>query len=113
MMEQRRFSRVSQTLPVQYRPAGSLADIWRNGTLANISAVGIRLVTPEPLEVSEIVALELALPGAKESLSVRARVVWQQARGSGVTEHGLEFLDVSPEQQAAIDAFVEFLNRRA
>ena len=110
--ERRRFSRVPEAFRVQYRVFGDLGESWRAVTTLNLSAGGIRFRGADPLEVGTPVSLRVQLPGAAQPVTLRGQVVWSQMQASGVTESGVEFLDVGLEQRALIDQVVGFLNKR-
>ena len=110
--ERRRFPRIQQTLTVQCRPHGSLAASWRPVTMVNISAVGIRLLSEQPLESDETFDLQVTLPGSAAPLLIQGRAAWTRMQASGVTESGVEFVNMTSDQQAQIDTLVQFLSRR-
>ncbi len=109
--EQRRFSRTSQALEAQYRQARGLGVSWVAVTTVNISAAGARFRGPEPLEAGEMLEVRIQLPGAHKPLDAEARIIWSKMQASGVTEYGVEFLNISDQQQAQIDQLVEFLGK--
>ncbi len=110
--EQRRFQRVPVPLALSCRRVGSLTDVWRQAALLDLSAGGVSFESQEPYEPSEVLGLELHLPGASAPLALRGRVVRSLPRPAGVTECAAEFIGVTPTQQAGIDDLVAFLKRR-
>ena len=111
--ERRRFPRVPESFHVQYRVFGDLGESWRTVATLNLSAGGIRFRGADPLEAGAVVSLQLQLPGATQPMTLRGQVVWSQMQASGVTESGVEFVEVSLEQRALIDQVVGFLNKGA
>ena len=109
--ERRQFRRSDQPFEVQYRSFGALSDPWRIGRSADISATGLRLQTDVPVEAGEMLELALSLPAAQAPLRVRGSVLWSTALPSRALECGIEFRDLTQEQQADIDALVRFLQR--
>lgn len=107
--ERRKFTRVHQPFEVKYRYAGQFAESWSTATTLNISAGGLRFISPDRLEVKETLEVQIQLPSVREALRLKARVAWSQAQASGVAENGVEFLEVTPEQQVKIDELVRFL----
>lgn len=107
--ERRHFHRVPQALEVHYRLSGEFASSWHVATLINLSAGGLRLRTSEGFEALAQLELQLHLPGLREPLTLRGGVVWSNLQASGVVESGIEFMNVTPEQQLQIDEFVQFL----
>ena len=110
--ERRRFSRVPQAFDAQYRLMGELMESWRKIRTLNLSAGGMRFRSAALLEIGEWLEVQLTLPGIHEPTILRGRVVWSRMQASGVVENGMEFVDLSPEQQLQIDQLVEFLNKR-
>ena len=109
--ERRRFARASQPFDAHYRLYGELTESWRTIQTLNISAVGMRFRSADLLELNARLEIEITLPCLREPLTVRGRVIWSQTMGSGVTENGAEFFDVTPEQEEQIDDLVKFLMR--
>ena len=107
--ERRQFSRSDQPFDVPYRSFGALTESWRTGKSLDISATGLWLQTDIPVEVGEMLELEILLPSMQAPLSVRGTVMWSKAPPSGSSECGVEFHDLTQEQQAQIDALVRFL----
>ena len=109
--DRRRFPRVPEAFRVQYRIFGDLEESWHAVTTLNLSAGGIRFRGADPLEIGTPITLRVQLPGAAQPMTLRGQVVWSQMQASGVTESGVEFVDVRPEQRARIDQVVSFLDR--
>lgn len=107
--EHRQFPRVQQPFEVQYRRAGELGQGWKNGFVINLSAGGVRFHGQELLEVGDKLELRLVLPNLREPLFLIGTVVWHRMKAAGITEYGIEFQDVSPDQRATIDELVRFL----
>ena len=106
--ERRRFSRVKAGLEVEFRP---LADPRRRmaGSLSrDLSAGGVRLTTSRFLACDSRLVLLFAPPGAGRQLRAVARVSWVQERPfSEFYDYGLEFVEISAEDQDAITGLVE------
>ncbi len=111
--ERRRFIRTSQPVDVQYRLRGEFSAPWTATRTVNLSAGGVRFRCQEPLRQDDELELRLQLAGSPKPLELRARVVWNQMQASGVNEIGVEFNDVTQEQQVQIDALVQFLGRES
>ncbi len=110
--ERRRFQRAGEALEVRYREAGTLGEPWRVGTAISLSAGGLRFRSEGAFAADTLLSLQLRLPGAAEPAALSGRIVWHQLQASGVTEVGVEFLDVTETQRALIDQLVAFLNKR-
>jgi uncharacterized protein (TIGR02266 family) len=107
--DNRRMSpRVVLGIPVSYRFGNSIAA----ALTLNISGGGLAVRTTNPPAPGTALKVRFRLPGAKDDIETQARVAWVDRRlGMGV-----QFTDVPPPQQAAIDEFVEnhfFSNRKA
>jgi hypothetical protein len=109
--EQRRFDRIQEAFSVRCRSAGSLQDPWRNAVTVDVSAGGVSLQTQQLFDPEDRVEIEFRLPGILSELVLTGRIIRIQAHPGGVTEAAVEFLDVTPDQQAKIDDLVQFLKR--
>jgi hypothetical protein len=56
--------------------------------------------------------LQIRLPGVAQPLHIKGQVAWSQMQASGVTEVGVEFLDLSERNQRLVDQLVGFLRGR-
>ncbi len=77
--------------------------------LRDLSELGLRCTAPLRVPVRTDCTVAFALPGQKEPMQLPARVVRCTAddeRGTSCTL-GLQFKSVTPEQRAAIFAFVK------
>ena len=74
------------------------------GRCADIGHGGMGTVLTAEVEKGEVLSLEFQLPSSPESFLVRAIVRYRRG-----FVHGLEFLGLSAEQQATIDAFCDGL----
>lgn len=108
---QRRFDRVPEALTARCRPAGALQDPWQTVITVDLSAGGMSFESGHLVEEGSGVELELHLPGAAD-VTLRGRVVRAASKGPGAAEIAVEFMDMSPEQQAQIDTLVQFLRKR-
>ena len=109
--ERRRFPRVRQPFKVQYR-VGEVGGAWEAATAINISAVGVRLRSDQPIEQGSRLELQIQLPASREPLDVLGIVVWNRMQAPNVTEVGVEFLNLTLVQQTKIDHLVQFLSNR-
>ncbi len=113
MRERRDFHRVPQPIEAKYRVSGNLGVTWAVGTLVNISAGGVRFRAEELIEKGAFVEVEAKVPGLREVLTVKGIVVWSSLQASGVAEMGVEFSEVTLQQQYQIDNLVSFLRSSA
>ncbi len=111
--ERRQYGRVLVPFDAKYRLYGDLTTAWRTIRTVNISAGGMRFRSADLMEEGAVLDVQMALPAAAATLTIRARVVWSQSMGSSVTENGAEFLDVLPDEQTKIDDLVAFLTKRS
>ena len=113
VQERRQFYRLPQPFEVRYRLFNELASSWRTVTTLNLSAGGIRFRDTETIELDALLELQMQLPGGREPFAIHGRVIWSQMQASGVTETGVAFLEVRPEQQQIIDNVVQFFRKSA
>jgi hypothetical protein len=109
--EQRRFDRTPEAFTVRCRSAGSLEEPWRNAVTLDLGAGGISFQTQQPFDPEDRLEIECRLPGVLSELVVTGRIVRITVHPGGVTETAVEFLDLTPDQQAKIDDLVQFLKR--
>lgn len=109
--QRRRFDRVPEAFSVRCRSAGALQDPWRDAVTLDLSAGGISLQIQQLFDPQDRVEVELRLPGVLSELILTGRVVRITVHPGGVTEAAVEFLDVTPDQQAKIDDLVQFLKK--
>ena len=112
--ERRQFDRVPEELQMQYRPADHPSDPWRVVPTINLSASGIRFLCQHRIELGTGLDLQLTLPlmNGLTTLDVQAVVAWCSSPAAGVAEVGVEFHNVTPDQQMQLDDFVRFLLSR-
>ena len=100
--------RVVLGIPIAYRFGNTIAA----ALTLNISRGGIAIRTTSPLENGANVRLRFRLPGSKRDIDAEGRITWSDRR-QGM---GLQFEKLDPQDQAAIDEFVDahfFSSRKA
>lgn len=107
--ERRLFPRVPQPFEARYRLADEMGTSWHGMTLVNISAGGVRFRTDELIQQGTPLELQVQLPGLREPLLVNGQTIWSTLQASGVMEIGVEFVNVTADQQLQIDGIVRFL----
>src|SRR5262245_59085074 len=91
--------RVVLGIPIAYRFGNTIAA----ALTLNLSRGGIAIRTTSPLENGAKVRLRFRLPGSKRDIDAEGRVAWSDRRHG----MGLQFERVEPQDQAAIDEFVD------
>jgi uncharacterized protein (TIGR02266 family) len=100
--------RVVLSIPISYRFSNSIAA----ALTLNISKGGLAVRTMTPLQQGSKIRVRFRLPGAKSEIEAESRVSWTDRR----IGMGLQFENVDPADQAAIDVFIDehfFSNRKA
>ena len=100
--------RVVLGIPVAYRFASTIAA----ALTLNLSKGGVSIRTMNPLQGDSKVRTRFRLPGSKRDIETESRVAWSDRR----IGMGLQFEKVDPQDQTAIDIFVDqhfFSNRKA
>jgi uncharacterized protein (TIGR02266 family) len=100
--------RVVLGIPIAYRFGNTIAA----ALTLNLSRGGIAIRTTSPLEHPAKVRVRFRLPGSKRDIDADARVAWSDRRHG----MGLQFVKVEPQDQSAIDEFVDahfFSSRKA
>ena len=78
---------------------------WTFGELVELGGGGARLSMPFPLPGDRKIRVAFAVPGETGRLSVDGRLQWRAPAERGFA-YGMEFVDLRPETQVRIDAFV-------
>ena len=91
--------RVVLCIPISYRFGNTIAA----ALTLNLSRGGIAIRTTSPLENGAKVRLRYRLPGSKRDIDAEGRVAWSDRRHG----MGLQFEKVEPQDQSAIDEFVD------
>jgi uncharacterized protein (TIGR02266 family) len=100
--------RVVLGIPVAYRFGNTIAA----ALTLNLSKGGLAIRTMSPLQGGATVRARFRLPGSKRDIETESRVAWSDRR----VGMGLQFEQVAPQDQGAIDQFVDqhfFSNRKA
>ena len=118
MQERRKFPRFRLSVQVRWqRYSGDAGAAPQNkGRVKNISAGGVCLVLQEGIEVGDVLAIEIELPGGKNILA-KGRVIWidknvkiGEAEKVGY-EGGVEFFDINKQTRKELDRFLFDLSR--
>lgn len=102
----RRYPRYRADFPLTATALDDQGYFESQGRCSDIAHAGMGVVLTSNAPPGDVLALKLRLPNNSEVLSVRAIVRYQNG-----FVHGLEFLGLTPEQQAAIDEFCTTLAR--
>lgn len=78
---------------------------WWHGELVELGSGGVRLAMPMPLPGDRMVRVAFAVPGNGGRVSVDGRLQWRAPEARGFA-YGMSFVDLRPEEQLQIDAFV-------
>jgi uncharacterized protein (TIGR02266 family) len=92
-------TRVALGIPVAYRFGNTIAA----ALTLNLSKGGLGVRTLDPLEAGTTVRVRLRLPGANADIEAASQVAWSDRR----VGMGLQFTQVDPSDQGAIDEFVD------
>ena len=91
---------------------GGEADPKRSATeTLNLSASGLCLVSPAPLEQNTDLALELSLKGRQEPVLAMGRVVWCDSAGDAYRV-GISFSWVREQDRAALALIADYVQER-
>ena len=105
--EHRKTSRTSTIIQVNYNTVDSFFREFAD----NISAGGMFVATPKPLEPGTKLTLEFLLPGCDYPIRVKAEVTWNRdiydvGRSRGM---GVKFDNLSPSEKDKINTIVKQL----
>ncbi len=99
--------RIARRLPIRY---GKLSEL--RAILENISMGGLAMVTGAPLVLYEEIDLLIPIPGGKDSLTVKGRVVHQQHVRENDHDQfriGLAFKDLSPALERCLKELIHYI----
>ena len=99
--EQRRFPRVPSEKAVLVKRIGDEASEALAKT-RTVGSGGCMFVHHEALGTGSAVELLISLPG--RVVKARGRVAWENVEGAGRVEIGIEFLELSASDRAALDS---------
>ena len=111
--QQRRHQRIALPISIKYRIEGDAGASWREGLLVNLSAGGLRF-TSDVLSSAQLfpgqrLKLHWSLENRPEPYAFQGEIVWTHDTASRLVECGVEFFDITPDQEFEIGQLVEFL----
>lgn len=117
--EQRGFMRVPLPFPASCRRYGAFEEAWHQVALLDLSAGGMSF-TGEDLfepnasgEPNASLEIKIQLPTDTGPLLLRGALRRRKALATNVAEYGVEFVQLTPDQQVKIDQLVQFLRKRS
>lgn len=106
----RRFQRIAVRRDIEYKQKFSPKDTFFKGKMIDLSALGMFVIADVIFSMGEIVSTRLHLLPVPGIIELDAKVVWVADKEIQPTEYpgmGLEFYNISSEQQQIIIDFVE------
>lgn len=101
--EQRKYARLDIALSVSYaiKNAGGETSELAEAMSSDISASGLRLMTPSPLRPGDILDLEISIEGHHDSIRASGEVVWQSMISESSYETGavIKYMDETDKQR--------------
>ena len=86
-----------------------MIDVWHKATIVDISAGGLRFLSPEPVEVGTRIEFQVLLPVRKDPYAFAGQALWEREAGGAGFEYGVSFAGLSMDQQSDLDKLVRFL----
>jgi len=84
-------------------------ELWRTGTIVDLSAGGFRLTTTQVLDEDVKLEFEIRLPARAERYVLYGQIVWAKDIAADLKEYGVVLVDITPDNQAQLDELVQFL----
>jgi hypothetical protein len=84
-------------------------ELWRTGTIVDLSAGGFRLTTTQALDEGVKLEFEIRLPGRAGPYVLYGQIVWTKDIAVDLKEYGVELVDITPDNKAELDELVQFL----
>ena len=107
--DRRGFPRAKVPTAVEYRVTGELGSEWLLGVLVDLNARGLQFTGERRFETGTRLDVQLPLENRSEPYGFSGEIVWTREERSGLTEYGMQFIDVTPDQQFEIDELARFL----
>jgi c-di-GMP-binding flagellar brake protein YcgR len=105
LTEKRLYARVRHEVEVRCRPAAAPAPALR-GRASDVSRGGLRLSLPVAFRAGQVLDVAIRDESFDLNLGLRGTIVWVEPLADGGWEVGIQFCDLSPEQQENLLAFV-------
>lgn len=106
--ERRQFPRVACHAALQYRQVLRPDQAYHGGLSKDVSAGGLRFEVPQCLPVRSRLLLEFSLPPGRAPMRLIAQVAWVAQRPRAAQyDVGAQFVELTPEDRAAVVRFVE------
>ena len=113
--EQRKHSRAPTRCMIRYRHPKE-SDIRKSelSTARDLSEGGARFTSGNPFKVGDHLELEITCPRFPDPISVKAEIRWQRELRKGfLYENGVQFLNLSPEDQEVLGKIVDFILKQS
>ena len=108
LVERRRLPRLSFARPLQYRNVFKPYEVYAGSLARDIGARGVRVATPVPLVKKDRLVLLFSLSDSLRMIRAISQVVWNRRKPFGSQyESGLQFIEITSEDQGEIAGFVE------
>lgn len=111
--DRRRSLRFKVKIEVDYAAKG----MFLSNYVTNLSKGGIFIRTDAPLPIRSQIDLTFTLPAIDTTIKARGRVAWTYDIKKGTSEivpgMGIKFTDMSPENKATIQEYLQDLSSRA
>ena len=112
MEDKRRYPRVESHIPVKYQEMrqGSIVK-EATSTSENISLGGVRFKTPDFVQGSSRLIIELDIPMASNPVRAISRVAWikKDMKDETLYEIGNQFLEISREDREFLSTYIKSL----
>lgn len=105
----REFPRAKVSTALKYREVNELGTNVHPGVLTDLNAGGLQFTGERRIESGARLELHLKLLSQSQPYRITGEIVWVRDARSGLTEYGVQFIDVTPDQQFEIDELVRFL----
>lgn len=109
--EKRKYRRAPTRCMIRYRPPAE-TDVRKSelSTIRDLSEGGARFTSGTAFAVGDHLDLEITCPRFPDPVKVQAEIRWRREIRKGfLYENGIQFLNLSPEDQETIRQIVTFL----
>ncbi len=103
--ERRSFARIHVGIEAVYKQDGQASE--KSALIKDISLSGIKIVVNDDITEGNNLDIVIHTPAFSEPMAVRGRLVWKRQLTQSFSEAGLEFTEISKDQQSELGEYIK------